>query len=327
MGSVFIKRSKKNTAKEPTPKIQGRMGVFRNSIAKFFSEYQKIFIGVLCFIIFCALAFGVWFELSHSHEETFVFKNVRVVAATQIVAGLPIKMAALVDVNEMKNGKHLVRIPKSATDISVKKITPQEIKDLAKNKTTQITAQQKAEVLKNIKQVTKIDFRNNFLGNLLQGVNSFLADDEQAVENAVSAVLPDSNSQLVDVSAAPAAAPEQSAEQPASQPPAGGQDQTALPAPAICASDTDCSSGQTCVNDFCTTPQVEAPATDVAPSPDLTATTSPSDQQIVATPDITQTQPVENPADIQADKQPCQGDATDNCIAVQYTLPAPVITS
>ena len=114
MGSVLIKRSRKRVVKDKISEILPPP-------SGFFSKYRKILFGVLFFIIFCLLAWGVWFELSHSREETFVFKNVRTVAVPQVVAGLPVKMVTLVDANEIKNGKHLVKIPKSATDITVKK--------------------------------------------------------------------------------------------------------------------------------------------------------------------------------------------------------------
>lgn len=85
-----------------------------------FLKYKKIIFGVLVAVIFVVLAYIIWFNLTHSREETFVFKNSRTVAATQITAGFPAKLVTLVDANEIKNGKHFVRIPKNAVNITIK---------------------------------------------------------------------------------------------------------------------------------------------------------------------------------------------------------------
>ncbi len=380
MGSVFIKRNKKGVVKDKISEIKKKKNTFIDSAlpppSGFFSKYRKIIFGVLFFVIFCLLAWGVWFELSHSREETFVFKNVRTVAIPQVVAGLPVKMVTLVDVNEIKDGKKFVKIPKSATDITVKKITPQEIRDLKKVGQTSITAEQRLSIIKQTKTVAKVNFSKNFLGSLLQGVNSFLADDTQAVQYAVSAIVPDVNSQLVDVSnPAPAETPtETPAPTPTPAPAisvptinnilpttgttAGGDTVTITGSEFVTgatvtiggasATVTNVSADGTTIT--ATTPTGTAGTADVvvtntdtgvvtlsggftyvAPiisltpesSSSLTETTSPSNSAVagIQTPSPT---PTPTPTPVQ---QPCQGDATDNCIAVAYTLPAPVITS
>ncbi len=276
----------------------------------FFSKNKKNILAVLACAVFLFLVWGIWFELSHYREEVFVFKNTRTASTSQVVAGLPVRMITLVDANEIKNGKRLVKVPKSATNVTVKKITPEEIKSLKNNGQFVITEEQRLNIIKSIKNkpaknaVAKNVSSRNFLGSLADGMSLFLADEQQAVENVVSAIVPDSNSQLVDVSnPAPAEPAQNSADNVAGEPTASTPAITETPPPTETTSPTD------------TTPptdQTNLPPVDNTPPPDVT-------------PDQSQTQPAENPSNIQPDQQPCQGDATDNCIAVEYVAPAPVI--
>ncbi len=261
---------------------------FCKFLVNFFTKNKNIILGFLFALVLLFVAWGVWFELSHSREETFTFKNARTIPVAQVVAGLPIKMVTLVDANEIKNGKHLVKIPKNATDIKIKKITPAEIRNIEKNKGAEITIDQKLNVLKVVKPVAKKDYAKNFLGSLAYGMNLFLADEQQAVEGAVSAILPDNSSQFVDVSG---------------------------------------------TAEVLTTPEV-TPTPEATSGSEATLAETPAELPAqpadpVIQPDTESADPASPSPDVQdqplIDKQPCQGDETDNCIAVEYVAPAPVI--
>jgi len=317
----------------------------------FVLQYQKVCFGILFFIFFLALAYGIWFGLTHSREVTFVFKNTRTFATNQIVAGLPVKLVTLVDANEIKNGKHLVKIPKTATDITVKKITPEEIKAL-KTQQTSLTPEQKLSIARSVKPIAKSDYPKNLLSSLVSGAGFLLADGEQAVENVISAIAPDSNSQLVDVSSATEQVPEQTPSETVdnSEPTPVSpsltenidtaeqqnniesslqendasilENTSPTPEQEIPQQETPIDEPAAPTHTGCVEGEVECPQIEVSPvstDTEILDTTSPSTEAVVETPDITQEQAEQT-------QQPCQGDATDNCIAVLYTLPAPTIT-
>jgi hypothetical protein len=200
-------------------------------------------------------------------------------------------MVTLININEIKNNRNLVKIPKNATDIT--------IKNLSKNQPPQNSAAQK----------------NYFFEN----VRFLLADVDQAAENLVSAILPDNGYQLVDVSTV--VAPEQSQvtpEQPIqpeqtdqSEVGQGESQQPEEPVAEVADNSTNSTSSdqQSSESPVQTNEEQNATSTETTVA---TSTASTTDSKVP-------------PVDVQ-DAQPCAGADTSDCIAVEYILPAPTIT-
>ena len=273
MGKIVVRVGKGKKAESVSLKVSERAKKLR----AFFLLSAKGFFYLLSFLLFTV---GIWFGLNHVSNKILVFKNVNTGVTSQVIAGLPVKIVVLVDVNEIKGGKHLVKIPKIAKDVKVKQITPEEIIAL-KKQTTSITLEQKLNIAKSIKESSsQKGLAKNFLGTLSDKFGFLLADGEQALEDVVSAIVPDSNSQLVDISSVVTL-----------------DDQPQQPEQLVLSTEISDPTGS-----------------------DLLQTTSPTDQGVTNI----ESQPQDSG---QSDNsQPCQGDETDNCVAITYTMPAPVVT-
>ena len=282
---------------------------FYNFLKSFYLKHKKLSFGILSSLVFLLLAISIYSGIGYFYKQALVIKNTHTVALQQIVAGQPVKLVTLVDANQIKNGKRLVEIPKNATGISVRKVTPLEVRDI-------ITGNYKLQHSSN----TAVKSRGNVSWNvLLKNSSLAVADLSDAGDSIAQTIISSTdNTQLVDVSGAatdsqPAPTPTQpDATQPSVVQPAQPdttQTPTTPTTPDVSTADT--SSTPTTPAD--TTPTLPTSTTDTtSPSTDSTTPTQPT------TPDQTQTQD-------NSTQQPCQGSATDNCIAVQYTTPAPTI--
>jgi len=90
-------------------------------------RHQKIILLAMTFVVLALLGVGFIIKLNYSHEKLFLFENnfilekTRTVSTSQIVTGLSAEFVTLVNVNDIRNGKYLVKIPQNATDIKIKK--------------------------------------------------------------------------------------------------------------------------------------------------------------------------------------------------------------
>jgi uncharacterized protein (TIGR02145 family) len=101
--------------------------LFKNSkypiTFKPFLAYQGL--AVLAVILVATVSVGDMVQLAKINASTI--KNVSVKQNTTLVAnGSPVEWSALVNLKDIKSGKHLLKLPKGATNIKIQKITPKQ---------------------------------------------------------------------------------------------------------------------------------------------------------------------------------------------------------
>ena len=137
-------------------------------------------------------------SLDVSYDEVSPYANSRTISTHKIVAGLPTQLVSLVDTNEIKSGKYLVKIPKSATNITIKKITPEEIRTIQNNRQKDITADQRSNLAK--ATAAEADASKTFFGSVSGKMDSVLDSTGQTIKNITSGVFFGDDLQLVDIS-------------------------------------------------------------------------------------------------------------------------------
>ena len=232
------------------------------ALPKVIFSFKNVFelLGILFFVIF--IGWVIWFTLTHERIKTFVFENTRTVVASNVVAGVPVKVVTLVNANEMENGKKFVSIPSSAKILSIKKINAQGIKNIKPEKLNFTDEQRKNFIEKISSKKSSVSFFN---------FNSMLADVSEAVEQAFSDLLTDPT-QLVDVSD---------------------------------------------VSEEILEPEIQEEPVEPVEEPQPVA-------EEILEPEI-QEEPVGGSNDMVQLGEPCTGEQTDNCVAVEYEMPAPTI--
>ena len=212
-----------------------------------FSFSFKPFLAAQGLVVILFVAATVLFFIPHKSNQSLVIKNVVTKQSTNIVAnGNPIEWTALIKRSDIKQGQYLLKLPKSAKNIKITTISVKQADDI-------LSAEPKNQL--SLKQREEIAVATQRVGNksIFAKLTTFLfADLEQAasdvVQNVVEAITQPGNPDITQSSDSIVI---------------NLSDQT--PAPTICTSDADCSSGQVCSNGSC----AAAPAPAETPAPTI----------------------------------------------------------